>query len=238
MRLINRATSILTVGMNQSEEPGILSNRERQILILAAKGLTDAGIAQKLGISVATVGTYWGRIRGKHGQHSRTELVANFMREKAAVSIAELRGENERLTLELAKKTKAVDSVKATVELLKRVLSSAPGAIMLINDLGTIEYANEEAERLFGYAHLELNGQPVALLVPKRYHGLHRQHRRRYLANPTKRRMGEHYGTPATKKDGSEFLTVTTLSTVKTGSSTIVTVFIRELDESNFVEAN
>jgi PAS domain S-box-containing protein len=224
--------------MNQSDEPGILSNRERQILVLAAKGLTDAGIAQKLGISVATIGTYWGRIRGKHGQHSRTELVANFMREKAAHSMAELREENERLVAELDKKTKFVDSVKGTVELLKRVLSSAPGAIMLINDLGMIEYANEEAERLFGYNHLELNGQSVAVLVPKRYHGLHRQHRKRYLSNPAKRRMGEHYGTPATKKDGTEFLTVTTLSSVKSGTSTIVTVFIRELDEINIDDAN
>ena len=224
--------------MNQSEEPGILSNRERQIIMLAAKGLTDAGIAQKLGISVATVGTYWGRIRGKNGQHSRTELVANYMREKAAVSIAELREENERLVAELEKKSKTVDSVKGTVELLKRVLSSAPGAIMLINDQGIIEYANDEAERLFGYNHLELNGQPVAILVPKRYHGLHRQHRKRYLADPAKRRMGEHSGTPATGKDGTEFLTVTTLSTVRTGTGTIVTALIRELDETNFVDAN
>ena len=238
MRLLTSSISILVVGMNQSDEPGILSNRERQIIVLAARGLTDAGIAQKLGISVATVGTYWGRIRGKHGQHSRTELVANFMREKAAHSIAELREENDRLIAELAKKSKVVDTVKATVELLKRVLSSAPGAIMLINDQGMIEYANEEAERLFGYNHLELNGALVAILVPKRYHGLHRQHRKRYLANPTKRRMGEHYGTPATKKDGTEFLTVTTLSTVKTGNSTIVTVFIRELDDSNLLDAS
>jgi PAS domain S-box-containing protein len=219
--------------MNQSDEPGILSNRERQILVLAAKGLTDAGIAQKLGISVATVGTYWGRIRGKNGQHSRTELVANYMRERAAHSIAELRQENERLVAELEKKSKGFDTAKATVELLKRILSSAPGAIMLINDQGIIEYANEEAERLFGYNHLELNGGLVAQLVPKRYHGLHRQHRKAYLANPSKRRMGEHYGTPALRKDGTEFLTATTLSTVKTGSSVIVTVLIRELDETH-----
>jgi len=222
--------------MNQSEESGILSNRERQILLLAAKGLTDAGIAQKLGISVATVGTYWGRIRGKHGQHSRTELVANFMREKASVALDELKKENERLSEELAQKVKAVDTAKATVDLLKRVLSSAPDAIMLINDQGIIEYANLEAERLFGYNHLELNGASVKILVPKRFHGIHVRHRARYLASPSKRRMGgDHYGTPALRKDGTEFLTVTTLSAVKTGASTIVTVFIRALDDAHLL---
>lgn len=224
--------------MNQSEESGVLSTRERQILLLAAKGLTDAGIAQKLGISVATVGTYWGRIRGKIGQHSRTELVANFMREKAAHSMDELRKENERLQGELATKSKQIDTARATLDLLKRVLGAAPDAILLINDSGIIEYANEEAERLFGYAHLELNGQTVKLLVPKRYHGIHAKHRARYLEAPSKRRMGEHFGTPAVKKDGSEFLTVTTLSAVKTSSSIIVTVFIRALDEEQEVSEN
>ncbi|MBS1703745.1 MAG: PAS domain S-box protein [Armatimonadetes bacterium] len=223
--------------MNQSEESGVLSNRERQILVLAAKGLTDAGIAQKLGISVATVGTYWGRIRGKSGQHSRTELVANFMRDKASHSLDELRRENERLTQELAQKAKVADTAKATLDLLKRVLSSAPDAIMLINEQGIIEYANEEAERLFGYGHLELNGQSVALLVPKRFHGVHVRHRARYMSNPSKRRMGDHYGTSGVRKDGSEFLTVTTLSAVKTASSTIVTVFIRALDDTSLLDS-
>lgn len=223
--------------MSQTEDSSALSARERQILVLAAKGLTDAGIAQKLGISVATVGTYWGRIRGKNGQHSRTELVANFMREKAAHSLDELKRENERLSEELSQKAKAMDSVKATVDLLKRVLSSAPDAIMLVNDQGIIEYANIEAERLFGYDHLELNGLSVKHLVPKRFHGIHIRHRARYLASPTKRRMGgDHFGTPATRKDGTEFLTVTTLSAVKSGNSTIVTVFIRALDDARLLE--
>ncbi len=221
--------------MSQSEETGALSTRERQILVLAAKGLTDAGIAQKLGISVATVGTYWGRIRGKNGQHSRTELVANFMREKAAHSLDELRRENDRLSQELAQKAKAVDTAKATLDLLKRVLGSAPDAILLVNEEGTVEYANEEAERLFGYKHHELTGQPVKVLVPSRFHGIHFRHRARYLSNPSKRRMGDHYGTPAVKKDGTEILTVTTLSAVRSAHTTLVTVFIRLLDEANIV---
>ena len=222
--------------MNLADETGNLSNRERQILLLAAKGLTDAGIAQKLGISVATVGTYWGRIRGKSGQHSRTELVANFLREKVQHSIDELRQENECLAAELESKSKAIDSAKATLEPLKRVLGGAPDAIMLINDQGIIEYANEQAESLFGYEHLELNGGSVKQLIPKRYHGIHTNHRRNYLANPTKRRMGDHYGTSALRKDGTEILTVNTLSAVRTASSVIVTVIIRPIEDSDLLK--
>src|SRR5512135_589911 len=60
-----------------------LSQRERQILVYAAAGLTDQAIANKLGISRATVTTYWGRIRTKFGPFGRTELVANYVQEKA-----------------------------------------------------------------------------------------------------------------------------------------------------------
>ncbi len=218
-----------------SESLETLSTRERQILLLAAKGLTDSGIAQKLEISAATVGTYWGRIRTKLGHHSRTELVANYMREKASHTLDEMRKQNEALQAELELKSKTADQARGKAELLRRVLSAAPDAILLVNEAGNIEYANEEAERLFGYGSHELANQSVAQLIPKRFHGLHSQHRSRYLAEPTKRRMGDHYGTPALRKDGSEFLTATTLSAMKTPQGQVVTVFVRELDESQLV---
>lgn len=60
-----------------------LSQRERQILVYATAGLTDQAMANKLGISRATVTTYWGRIRTKFGAYGRTELVANYVREQA-----------------------------------------------------------------------------------------------------------------------------------------------------------
>lgn len=220
--------------MSESQES--LSQRERQIMLLAAKGLTDAAIAQKLEISAATVGTYWGRIRTKLGHHSRTELVANYMREKASATLDEMRKQNEALQAELELKSKTADQARGKAELLRRVLSAAPDAILLVNQDGLIEYANEEAERLFGYDSHELASQPVAKLIPQRFHGLHSQHRRRYLAEPTKRRMGDHYGTPALRKNGTEFLTATTLGAMSTPQGQVVTVFVRELEDSNFSE--
>lgn len=220
-----------------SEALESLSQRERQIMLLAAKGLTDAGIAQKLGISAATVGTYWGRIRTKLGHHSRTELVANYMREKASVTLDEMRKQNEALQAELELKSKTADQARGKAELLRRVLSAAPDAILLVNEEGVIEYANEEAERLFGYGSHELANGTVAQLIPQRFHGLHAQHRADYLAAPSKRRMGDHYGTPALRKDGTEFLTATTLSAMKTPQGQVVTVIVRGLEESESLDS-
>lgn len=86
------------VGLNRHDASGhgesrsmtdSLSQRERQILVYATAGLTDQAMANKLGISRATVTTYWGRVRTKFGAYGRTELVANFVREQA-----NLRNEN------------------------------------------------------------------------------------------------------------------------------------------------
>src|SRR5579871_1864366 len=73
-----------------------LSARERELLVLAMNGLTDQGIANKLGISAATIGTYWGRVRIKFGPLSRPELVARFVqgemtRSSAALAASEAR---------------------------------------------------------------------------------------------------------------------------------------------------
>jgi DNA-binding CsgD family transcriptional regulator len=51
-----------------------LSNRERELLLLLAKGLTDMQIAQKLFISVRTVRSHLDRIRDKTGCRRRAEL--------------------------------------------------------------------------------------------------------------------------------------------------------------------
>lgn len=53
-----------------------LSNRERQVLGMAAAGLLDKQIGEELGVSANTLRTYWSRIRGKLGSLPRSALVA------------------------------------------------------------------------------------------------------------------------------------------------------------------
>lgn len=55
--------------------------REDQIIELAAEGLTDKQIAQRLEISAETVATYWKRILARHGASSRTEVVARIYKQ-------------------------------------------------------------------------------------------------------------------------------------------------------------
>jgi DNA-binding NarL/FixJ family response regulator len=55
--------------------PAVLSEREREVARLAAAGLSDMNIAERLGISEGTVGRHLHNIFRKLGANSRWELV-------------------------------------------------------------------------------------------------------------------------------------------------------------------
>ncbi|MFD9214178.1 response regulator [Streptomyces sp. NPDC059544] len=55
--------------------PDGLSERERQVLALVARGLNNAGIAEALGLSPLTAKTHVSRIMGKLGARDRAQLV-------------------------------------------------------------------------------------------------------------------------------------------------------------------
>lgn len=60
-----------------------LSDREIQLLSLAADGFTDEAIGQQLGISVPTIRGYWLRIRTKLGGNGRAQLVGQWVQQQS-----------------------------------------------------------------------------------------------------------------------------------------------------------
>lgn len=58
-----------------------LSGRDRELLALAADGLTTAEIAQRLHLSPNTVKTYWQRLYEKLGARDRVSALAEAMRQ-------------------------------------------------------------------------------------------------------------------------------------------------------------
>ena len=59
-------------------------------------------------------------------------------------------------------------------ERYRQLLDAAPDAMLVVGSDGTIEFANAQTERLFGYAREELIGQPFELLIPDRFRRLAR----------------------------------------------------------------
>ena len=211
--------------MDRTQRPA-LSDREKQLLDLASQGLIDTAIASRLGISEATVSTYWGRVRVKLGPFSRTELVAMVLREESEKAMASLRAQNKALTDKIRLDTGDYGHAS---NFYKDLLEAAADAMLVVNSVGVIESINESASNLFGYEKDELVGKPVTTLIPGRFREHHDRHRAEYLNSPEKKRMGEHMATIAEHKSGQEFPIAATLSAVITGSETVVLCIVRSV---------
>lgn len=63
-----------------AELPGMLTPRERQVLALAAEGLTNKAIAERLTLTENTVKNHVRHVREKLGVHSRAEAIVVALR--------------------------------------------------------------------------------------------------------------------------------------------------------------
>lgn len=69
-----------SAGQGSGEGPAALSERECEVLRLVGQGLTDHGIALRLGIRRSTVSYHVGNIMAKLGVTSRAAAVAEAIR--------------------------------------------------------------------------------------------------------------------------------------------------------------
>lgn len=74
---------------------------------------------------------------------------------------------------------------------LAQAFDAAPNGFVLITDQGTIASVNQELCRMFGRTADSLVGQSVDGLLPEAFRAQHAEHRRQFLAAPSRRRMGE-----------------------------------------------
>jgi PAS domain S-box-containing protein len=119
----------------------------------------------------------------------------------------------------------------------RRLLETSPDAVIVTDSSGRIVFANEQAERLFGYTPDELVGNTVDMLVPARLRGAHATHRERYSAAPRLRPMGSGLALFGQKRNGEEFPVEISLSPVSVGDDTLLSANIRDITERVTSEA-
>jgi PAS domain S-box-containing protein len=116
------------------------------------------------------------------------------------------------------------------------VVELSPDAILLADHQGQIQLVNRQTEVLFGYARADLLGQPVELLLPTRFQGIHPEHRAAYVADPHTRPMGTGLALFARRQDGSEFPVEISLSPLTQGPHPLVMSTIRDVTAQRQLE--
>jgi PAS domain S-box-containing protein len=82
---------------------------------------------------------------------------------------------------------------------------SVPDALLIVGRDGLIVFANEHAERLFGYARDHLSGVEIEVLLPERYRQRHAELRAEFSRASVVRPMGNERELYAQKRNGREF---------------------------------
>jgi PAS domain S-box-containing protein len=107
------------------------------------------------------------------------------------------------------------------------LLESAPDATCVIDETGTLVLVNKQLEHMFGYPREQLIGRPIEMLVPETLRGGHREHVRRYFANPVARPMGSGLALTGQRVDGVVIPIEVSLSPVQTETRLLVSCALR-----------
>ena len=112
---------------------------------------------------------------------------------------------------------------------LRQILSSAPIAIVVVDEAGSIVFTNPKLLEMFGYAAAELHGQPIELLIPLRFGHSHVEQRNKYVASPHVRPMGAGSDLTGIRKNGEEFPVEAGLSFLVTQQGLIVISSVNDI---------
>jgi formate hydrogenlyase transcriptional activator len=119
---------------------------------------------------------------------------------------------------------------------LENLFEISPDAIFVTDAEGVIRDANPRAAELFGHTQVELIGQPIENLVPKRFRMRHPAHRENYHAHPRARQMSAAMNLFGMRKDGTEFPVDIMLKPLQTPAGPAVLSIVRDVTEQHAAE--
>jgi two-component system, sporulation sensor kinase E len=122
----------------------------------------------------------------------------------------------------------AAQKIKVNEEKFKALLESAPDAMVIVDETGTINIVNTQLEKLFGYDREELLGKKIEFLIPDRFHGAHKDYRNHFFVQPKTRGMGEGRELFARRSDGKEIPVEISLSPLLTDEGLLISAAIRD----------
>lgn len=177
---------------------------------------------RKMYATLAETGAWHGEIwnRHKNGKHYVEWL-----------SIKQVRDEKGRLTHHVAAFSDITDRKQAEEAQLRAVLEASPEAVLLIDDAGAICFANQVAERVFGYSRSELSGLAVEALVPAAAREEHRRYRGNFSQFPRSRPMASGIKLTALCRDGREFPAEISLSPIRMGDQSFVIAAVSDISQ-------
>ena len=142
------------------------------------------------------------------------------------------------VTRDITERKRAEEALRLSEARFSGIISISADAIISIDEDQRITLFNDGAESIFGYSRAEAIGAPLDILIPERFHAVHRQHIARFAAGrSTSRHMGERLATiVGRRKNGEEFPAEAAISKLQVGGRPILTVALRDITQRKRAE--
>ncbi|MCL6698466.1 PAS domain S-box protein [Sphingomonas sp. NSE70-1] len=136
----------------------------------------------------------------------------------------------------MAKELARTESIFAQEAHLRSILETAPDAIVVIDEKGTMLSFSASAERMFGYKEEEVLGENVSILMPSPDRERHDGYLKRYMRTGERRIIGIGRVLTARHRDGAAFPIELSVGEARIGKERVFTGFIRDLTERQQAE--
>ncbi|HEY8430647.1 MAG TPA: PAS domain S-box protein, partial [Sandaracinaceae bacterium] len=143
-----------------------------------------------------------------------------------------------RLARSLAERDRLDAERRVSEARFEAFAASAIEAIVIAGEDGRITMVNSRAEAMFGRSAAEMLGQPLTLLMPRRYHETYRRGLERYLRTGENLLMGRTIELAALREDGTEVPVEISFSSFRTADGrTQLIALLRDITERKQAEA-
>jgi PAS domain S-box-containing protein len=131
---------------------------------------------------------------------------------------------------------RSIREIEQAQQKFKGLLESAPDAILIVGEKGTIQLVNNKCELIFGYKKNELIGYNVELLLPERFRSAPHEQRKLFYDFPGVRSTEVGLELLGRRKNGEEFPVEISLSPLDTEEGLLLTAAIRDISEKKRLE--
>jgi two-component system sensor histidine kinase/response regulator len=173
--------------------------------------------AQELGLFSTRVGTWF------------------FLLAIIGISVPAVYSFARSLDLAEASRSRAAEALETSEARYRALAESAVEAIVSADSSGTIIYANQGTERIFGWHPGQLEGRPLTVLMPERYHDAHTRGLARFLQTGHTRVIGQTVELAGLTRAGAEFPLELSLSSWVNRDGVYITGIMRDITSQRAV---